>query len=61
MITFGISLVKWEFRHFPLCCFKLPENSLKKLGDEAENYVLNNWTAPSQLAQTQKTKLLNNI
>lgn len=41
--------------------FKLPENSLKKLGDEAENYVLNNWTAPSQLAQTQKTKLLNNI
>ncbi|MDC5354010.1 M48 family metallopeptidase [Acinetobacter baumannii] len=58
VITFGISLVKWGVpatSHY--VAFKLPENSLKKLGDEAENYVLNNWTAPSQLAQTQKDQI----
>lgn len=58
LITFAISLVKWGVpatSHY--LAFQLPENTLKKLGDEAENYVLNNWTAPSQLAQTQKDQI----
>lgn len=55
VVAFVFALVKWGVpaaSHY--VAFQLPENSLKKLGDEAETYVLNNWTAPSQLAQGQK-------
>lgn len=55
VIAFVIGLVKWGVptaSHY--VAFQLPENSMKKLGDEAEEYVLNNWTAPSTLAKGQK-------
>ena len=55
VVAFVFALVKWGVpaaSHY--VAFQLPENSLNKLGDEAEKYVLNNWTNPSHLAQGQK-------
>lgn len=58
VVTFVIGLVKWGVpatAHY--VAFQLPENSLKKIGDEAEEYVLNNWTAPSELPKGQKDQI----
>lgn len=58
VVAFVFALVKWGV---PVAsqyvAFQLPENSLNKLGDEAEKYVLNNWTNPSHLAQGQKDQI----
>jgi len=58
VVAFVFALVKWGVpaaSHY--VAFQLPENSLNKLGDEAEKYVLNNWTNPSHLAQGQKDQI----
>lgn len=58
VVAFVFALVKWGVpaaSHY--VTFQLPENSLNKLGDEAEKYVLNNWTNPSHLAQGQKDQI----
>ena len=58
VIVFVVGLVKWGVpaaSHY--VAFQLPENSLKKIGDEAEEYVLNNWTAPSELPKGQKDQI----
>ena len=58
VVAFAIGVVKWgvpAVSHY--VAFQLPEDSLKKIGDEAEEYVLNSWTKPSQLAQGQKDQI----
>ncbi len=58
VVAFGFALVKWGIpftSHY--LAFQLPENTLTKIGNEAEEYVLNNLTQPSQLSQGQKDQI----
>lgn len=54
VIALGISVLKWGIPYASkTVAFQLPENTLKRLGDQAQSYVLN-MTEPSQLASGQQ-------
>lgn len=58
VVFLGFALVKWGIpaaSHY--IAFQLPENSMKRLGDEAETYVDQYLTAPSQLAKGQQEQI----
>lgn len=55
VVAFVVGLVKWGVpTAASYVAFQLPENSLKKLGDEAEKYLLERFTHKSHLAQGQQ-------
>lgn len=58
VVFFGFALVKWGIpaaSHY--IAFQLPENSMKRLGDEAETYVNAYMTEPSQLTEGQQDQI----
>lgn len=58
VVAFGFALIKWGIpaaSHY--VAFKLPANTLNKIGDQVEEYVLDNMTKPSHLAQGQKDQI----
>lgn len=58
VVFFGFALVKWGIpsaSHY--IAFQLPANSMKRLGDEAEQYVNQYWTEPTKLSQGQQEQI----
>ncbi|NNP72773.1 peptidase [Acinetobacter defluvii] len=58
VVFFAFTLVKWGIpaaSHY--VAFQLPENSMQRLGDEAEAYVDKYWTEPSELAKGQQEQI----
>lgn len=58
VVFFGFALVKWGIptaSHY--IAYQLPENSMERLGDEAENYLNKYYTEPSQLAKGQQEQI----
>ncbi|WP_089606139.1 M48 family metallopeptidase [Acinetobacter piscicola] len=58
VVAFCFALIKWGIpaaSHY--VAFKLPANTLDKIGDEVEEYVIENMTQPSHLAQGQRDQI----
>ena len=58
VVAFGFALFQWGIpaaSHY--VAFKLPANTLNKIGDQVEEYVLDYMTQPSHLAQGQKDQI----
>lgn len=58
VVALAFSVVKWGIPFTAkVVAFELPENTLSKIGDKAEEYVVENWTAKSELPQGQKDQI----
>lgn len=58
MVALGFSVVKWGIpKASEVVAFQLPEDSLKRLGDQAEEGFVNPYTKPSKLSQARQDKI----
>jgi len=58
VIVLAFSVVKWGIPlTAKIVAFQLPANTLVKIGDSAENYVLEKWTMPTHLPQGQREQI----
>ena len=58
VLALGFATLKWGIPFASkVVAFQLPENSLQKIGQQAEEYILKDWTEPSQLAKGQQEQI----
>lgn len=57
VLVLGFSVIKWGVPSAAkMLAFQLPENTLSRIGSQAESYV-NDYTKPSQLSQQRQDKI----
>ena len=58
VVALGFSTLKWGIPFASkVVAFQLPANTLQDIGQKAEDYIVNDWTGPSKLAQGQQTQI----
>lgn len=58
VVALGFSTLKWGIPFASkVVAFQLPANTLQNIGQKAEDYIVNDWTGPSKLAQGQQAQI----
>ena len=58
VVALGFSTLKWGIPFASkVVAFQLPANTLQDIGQKAEDYIVNDWTGPSKLAQGQQAQI----
>ncbi|WP_445116388.1 M48 family metallopeptidase [Acinetobacter sp. WZC-1] len=58
VVALAFAVLKWGIPATArLVAFQLPENTLMQVGNQAEKYIVEDWTRPSQLPQSRQQQI----